>query len=429
VFNYTGGQQTFVVPAGVKTLGVFALGASGGLAGNSNVGGGDGVAAESSIPVRPHQTLYVEVGGRGSNSNALPCSGPPMCMIAPGGFNGGGTGGSGIGGGQSGAGGGGASDVQTLPASGGTAVLTSRLLVAAGGGGAGGSGQLASVIGGPGGDGGAAGKAGASGTPGVALGGGPGVAASASAGGGGGAAGASSVTGSFYLPGNAGPTGVLGIGATGGGGAQLLPCVGCGAIMDSGGGGGGGGGLFGGGAGGGGGINECDMTPSGCIPDGSGGGGGGGGSSYAPHGRVFTPYSNYLTPEDGQVVISWDVGVPDASFPGETLYVASPTQSPAAGSTPGAPLSVTVPVFCVKAAGRTCSIALTLSAGQGRHKTAIGTASINLPAGGYTTATINLNAAGVRLARARHTLKASLFVGKRPGATKKTVGKVVIKAP
>ena len=118
-FNYTGSQDTFVVPPGVTSININAQGASGWSGSNP---GGLGGSATGDLAVSPGQTLYIYVGGQGTvaNGNMIP---------AGGGFNGGGDGQSNtsidaVGGG------GGASDVRL----GGTA-LTDRVLVAAGGGG------------------------------------------------------------------------------------------------------------------------------------------------------------------------------------------------------------------------------------------------------------------------------------------------------
>jgi len=109
-FNYTGAQQTFTVPAGVTTISVDARGGQG--YGCSTCGYGGRVQCNYSVT--PGQTLYVYVGGMGTETT--------------GGFNGGGTGGSN----DNYAGGGGASDIR----SGGTA-LGNRIIVAGGGGGSG----------------------------------------------------------------------------------------------------------------------------------------------------------------------------------------------------------------------------------------------------------------------------------------------------
>jgi PKD repeat protein len=114
-FSYTGASQTYILPQGVSSLQLTVEGAQGeGMPGCGN--GGFGGRVKSSISVNPGQTLYMNVGGQGSNSN--------------GGYNGGGNGASCtqiIGGG-----GGGASDIRINGNS-----LSNRVIVAAGGGGAG----------------------------------------------------------------------------------------------------------------------------------------------------------------------------------------------------------------------------------------------------------------------------------------------------
>ncbi|MGY1905459.1 pentapeptide repeat-containing protein, partial [Modestobacter sp. SYSU DS0903] len=133
-YSFTGGEQVFVVPAGVSLLDVTAIGGTGGRAlGASSAARPVRVAGE--LPVQPGQTLVVSVGGDGGVPT-LSTEGVPTPGGA-GGFNGGARGGSALGvpGHVSGAGGGGASDVRlisrTEPGS-----LESRLLVAAGSGGA-----------------------------------------------------------------------------------------------------------------------------------------------------------------------------------------------------------------------------------------------------------------------------------------------------
>lgn len=110
-FSYTGGAQSYLVPAGVTSLQIEAWGAQGGT---SN--GGLGGYAKATITTTPGQTLQVNVGGAGGSSGA-------------GGFNGGGNDAGNMYGG-----GGGASDVRQ----GGTA-LSNRVVVAGGGGGGGGA--------------------------------------------------------------------------------------------------------------------------------------------------------------------------------------------------------------------------------------------------------------------------------------------------
>ncbi|MDA8648369.1 T9SS type A sorting domain-containing protein [bacterium] len=109
-FNYTGAQQTWVVPAGVTSINVDASGAQGGSNSATNVNYGGRVQAD--LPVTPGTTIYIYVG---EQPNGL-----------TGGWNGGGNGET------LGQGGGGASDIRI----GGT-TLTDRLIVAGGGGGGG----------------------------------------------------------------------------------------------------------------------------------------------------------------------------------------------------------------------------------------------------------------------------------------------------
>lgn len=140
-FGFTGGEQTFTVPARVSSVDLAAVGASGGAVSNSDGGGPGGTASVSGYTVTGGSTLYVEVGGVGGDG---------FGRGSAGGFNGGGAGGPGTdfsGFDVSGAGGGGASDVRTVSGS-----LASRVLVAAAGGGGGPN----SAGGGPGAAGGAA---------------------------------------------------------------------------------------------------------------------------------------------------------------------------------------------------------------------------------------------------------------------------------
>src|SRR5712691_4278629 len=64
VFSFTGGEQTFTVPAGVTGVHVVAIGGRGG-AGVSGEPGGFGALVEADLPVTPGQVLYVEVAGNG----------------------------------------------------------------------------------------------------------------------------------------------------------------------------------------------------------------------------------------------------------------------------------------------------------------------------------------------------------------------------
>jgi hypothetical protein len=135
----TGTSAAYVVPAGVTSIQVEAVGAKGGdvPAALAPFGGpfpfrtgGFGGIVTGTLPVVPGQTLYVYVGGNGEESNGFSQS--------QGGANGGGASGPGGEPGGGAAGGGGASDLRTIPAptSGSqTTSLESRVLVAAGGGG------------------------------------------------------------------------------------------------------------------------------------------------------------------------------------------------------------------------------------------------------------------------------------------------------
>lgn len=255
-FAWTGGEQTFTVPAGITSVSVVAVGARGGN-GIDNVNrqpysslGGAGDQVQGEFAVTPGQSLYVEVGGAGERTGA-------------GGFNGGGNGGAAS---PHGAGGGGASDVRTV-ARDVVDSLASRLIVAAGGGG-GGAGDSNDPLS-TGGAGGNAGTAG--GDADEVTGGGAGT---ASAGGLGGASSGQWASGP-------GQDGSLGEGGTGGGGADQYGTQQAGA-------GGGGGGLYGGGGGG---------------DTGYAGAGGGGGSDLVPDGG-----SASSTTDPASVTISYQPG-------------------------------------------------------------------------------------------------------------------------
>ncbi len=109
-FDFTGGEQSFVVPPGVTSITMEVSGAQGGAnwASNTNFGG----RVTATVPVTAGETLLVYVGGQPTGTAA--------------GFNGGGAGDTG------GAGGGGASDVRRGPGA-----LADRIVVGGGGGGAG----------------------------------------------------------------------------------------------------------------------------------------------------------------------------------------------------------------------------------------------------------------------------------------------------
>ncbi len=275
-FSSTGAEQTFPVPAGVRSVGVEAVGAPGGEVTDPPFGtvqGGSGAVVMAQLTVTAHETLYVEVGGAGSDLGGQGGAG----------FNGGGKGSRLAGGG------GGATDVRTAPRSAGLSPGR-RLLVAGGGGGAGDASRdpHPDTEGGQGGSAGAAGHT-ANGADFDLTGGGggkPGTASMAGSGGPGGVPG-SACNSNLGPPGcNTGPNGAEGVLAAGGAGAaDVTPPLG-------GGGGGGGGGLYGGGGGGGGAFGSLyGLAASGP------GGGGGGGSSLVPAGGSVTPNTGNLPPE------------------------------------------------------------------------------------------------------------------------------------
>lgn len=127
VFQSTGGEQSFTVPAGVTAIHVVAVGGTGGHVTRNHVvlaPGGRGAVVTADVPVSAGTTLFVEVGQNG---------GVTQCDVTGkiGAFNGGGCGF------QSGGGG---SDIRTIACgavcdTSNTASLASRLLVAGGGGG------------------------------------------------------------------------------------------------------------------------------------------------------------------------------------------------------------------------------------------------------------------------------------------------------
>ncbi|MDB4401271.1 DUF5011 domain-containing protein, partial [Akkermansiaceae bacterium] len=116
-YHYTGGVQTFTVPAGITSISVDAYGASGTTgAGQAGKGG----RVQTNLTVTPGDTLNIYVGGSRVYQGSV---------VSQGGWNGGGNGpGSNYGG--VGFPGGGATDIRI----GGTA-LSNRVIVAGGGGG------------------------------------------------------------------------------------------------------------------------------------------------------------------------------------------------------------------------------------------------------------------------------------------------------
>ena len=273
-YSFTGGEQSFTVPAGVTSIHVVSQGGGGGVgdcasstcSGFFGSGGaaGKGAQVSADLSVTPGQTLYVEVGGA-ANTGGRICN---VACAPVGGFNGGGNGDPN----NNSGGGGGASDLRTTArADAGT--LDSRLLVAAGGGGGGGGGEDFHGEGlGQGGTGGNAASPGGDGT-------GCGLPPSTGGGAGG--------TNTGGAAGN--PSGTQGSKGTGG----------------SDGGGGGGGGYYGGGSGGAQGLlSEC-LT-------GAGGGGGGSNNTTDPNAVI----TNDANSGDGEITISYAVPAPSIAAPG-----------------------------------------------------------------------------------------------------------------
>ena len=304
----TGAEDTFVVPAGVSRVHVFAVGAPGAagdfypINGASPAPGGAGARVSGNLTgLTTGDTLYVNVGGAPTGGDD--CAAGINCN---GGFNGGGNSGGGNLIASTGGGGGGASDVRTQPRTVPLASDDSRLIVAAGGGG-GGAGGLCRDLLDPelqqpllGGTGGVAGgfldSDGGDGEPCVVefgtlpyilSGGKGGEEGTQSAGGAGGAGGTETEFGS----GLDGESGSLGQGGSG-----------AGSTSTSAGGGGGGGGYYGGGGGG----ASADCQNDGVCSDfWSGAGGGGGGSSLVPTTGGEGPLITGLSPS---IVISYQGG-------------------------------------------------------------------------------------------------------------------------
>ena len=71
-FSYTGGEQSYLVPAGVTTLHVVVVGAPGGQEpGVTSLPAGLGAVVSADLPIPLGQTvLYVEVGGAAAFGSA-----------------------------------------------------------------------------------------------------------------------------------------------------------------------------------------------------------------------------------------------------------------------------------------------------------------------------------------------------------------------
>jgi hypothetical protein len=277
IFQATGSEQTYTVPAGITAINVLVVGGSGAPAFPGVFSGGQGAFVIADVHVNAGETLFVEVGQDGG-----------LCLFSPAAFNGGGCGNEG---------GGGASDIRTVscgspcnttnPNS-----LASRLVTAGGGGGGGGGAGTA------GGNAGILGNVGqtldaSSGGPDFGFEGGGALAA-----GSGGTGGGTTTMPLSNCPGSPGSEGQGGAGASTGGG------------------GGGGGGLFGGGGG--------AASNGGC---GSNGGGGGGGGTSGVASAAFNANSGLNGYGMPQIVIVTPVPV------NGTPTIAGNTSTPTSGQT------------------------------------------------------------------------------------------------
>jgi hypothetical protein len=270
VFHFTGAPQHYVVPDGVCSVTVEALGAQGGggsittwfawVSGGHTVfnlpePGGLGARATSTISVTPGESLQVDVGGKGDVEGLVDdgASGFSTPHAGQGGWNGGGDGGTDANHRATAGGGGGASDVRQ-----GGSGLDDRVVVAGGGGGSGaGSGIGTTATGGIGGNPATAGGDGGQ-TENDTFGNGNGsgfadpIPYGTGAGGGGGASTTAGGTGGTagIFGSSVGEAGVVGVSGSGGHGANST-ISGSGDLPYGGfSGGGGGGGAFGGGGGG-----------------------------------------------------------------------------------------------------------------------------------------------------------------------------------
>jgi uncharacterized repeat protein (TIGR01451 family) len=349
VFVYTGGAQSWSVPAGVTDATVDVYGAAGGDAAGGTEAGGLGGHASADLPLTPAQTVTVDVGGHGGGTDDLCLGG----VGATGGFNGGEPGGGASGGSIAncpGAGGGGASDVRI----GGTS-LSDRALVAGGGGGAANAGgfdpnDTSIFITADGGGGG--GLTGANGNAAGARGGG---------GSGGDQSGASG-------------SGDLGTGSAGGDGNDPFVPTG---------GGGGGGGYYGGAGGGG--------TPN--------VGGGGGGSGFIPTGGSF---ETGVRSADGLVTISYTEPTPTPDLTITKTHTGDFTQGQTGDYTitvtnsGSAPTSGTVTVTDTLPSGLAATVIISSNAWacSGSTSTVMTcTRSSALAAGASSTITLTVNVA------------------------------------
>ncbi|MFT5823475.1 MAG: hypothetical protein ACI8ZM_004736 [Crocinitomix sp.] len=267
-YDYTGGEQTYIVPAGVTEIQFDVLGAEGGDIEGTTIGwggtsdifldAGNGGQVTGLLTVTPGETLYLYVGGEGSETS--------------GGYNGGGDPESCSGTEVIAAGGGGASDIRQ----GGTD-LDNRVAVAgAGGGVAGNGGGPYKSTAGSGAGGGLTGQMALTETgSGPCTRGGPGTPVS------GGVGGNNSCWCTGGIVGGSGSLGIGGSSLCAPSGLSTCSCDGTGCTS----GGGGGGGYYGGGAG------VCFA-------------GGGGGSSYTDPGATDVEHNQGAREGHGQIIIT-----------------------------------------------------------------------------------------------------------------------------
>lgn len=272
VFSFTGGIQSFTVPACVSSITIKAFGAQGAQGGGMTGGaGGFGAYIKGDRTVLPGEVYTIKVGGSGT--------------ITAGGYNGGGDGGS-VGSDGKGGGGGGA-----------TSIYDSNLnLIAIAGGGGGGGGIGCDVVANGGNGGAGGGENGSNGadaptTSGVA---GAGFGAIGSAGG------LKGIGCSGFL----GVDGTAGSSFQGGNGGNGQSCCCFNAHTDPSGGGGGGGFIGGGGGGGG------SAGTTGCSGNDKGAGGGGAGGTNALGTLTSTLAVNGVQSGDGKLVIVYHYIVP-----------------------------------------------------------------------------------------------------------------------
>jgi Glycine rich protein len=385
-FGPTGAEQQFIVPAGVTSIRVIAVGAEGGgstsSAGGAGGVGGSGATAAADLPVTPGEVLYVEVGTNGTRSTA---NAPGL-----GGFNGGADGGAGTGTTEfGGSGGGGATDLRTLPRT-TTGSLTTRLIIAGGGGGGGGGTSDCPTCDFDA-EGGAAEAAGVEGAGPVGGGATPTQ---------GGTATAPAQPGTLGVGGMGGNSGELG--ATGGGGGAY---------------GGGGAGTHGGG--------------------GFGGGGGGGSSAFAPE-AINRSTSIVPTEASGMTILFTPVpstpgaATPSTSSPPHTPVSTGPSPTPVVSALPS-----TLPVLAGRhfvltfkaTPGVTGKVSLLSAkkfslAGKTRKKVLFASKNFTAPASGKVKLDLTLSQAAFSLLQSQGQIKVSANVvlngatGPRSAATK-----------